>query len=58
MDDMDVKVTFSVEEAARLLGISRGHAYEMIHRGVIGHVRLGNRIVVPRRVLEELLEGG
>jgi excisionase family DNA binding protein len=55
MDGVGVKVVFSVPEAARLLGISRGHAYAKVHQGVLGHVRLGRRIVVPRVVLEELL---
>ncbi len=46
---------WSVEETARLLGISRAHAYELVARNEIPHVRLGRRIVVPKRVIDELL---
>jgi excisionase family DNA binding protein len=45
----------SVPETARLLGISRTHAYELVTRGELPHVRLGRRIVVPRHAIETLL---
>jgi excisionase family DNA binding protein len=45
----------SVPEAARLLGISRTHAYELVTRGELAHVRLGRRIVVPKHAIETLL---
>jgi excisionase family DNA binding protein len=45
----------TVPEAARMLGISRTHAYELVARGDLAHVRLGRRIVVPRHALEKLL---
>ena len=48
------RLTFTVDEAAFLLNISRGLAYELIARGEIGSIRLGRRIVIPRVVLEEL----
>jgi excisionase family DNA binding protein len=50
------RLTISVEEAGRLLGISRGLAYELVNRGDIPSVRLGRRIVVPRRALDRLLD--
>jgi excisionase family DNA binding protein len=52
---MDERLTLTVEEAARLLGISRALAYELVHRGDIPSLRLGRRIVVPRRGIDELL---
>jgi excisionase family DNA binding protein len=52
----DQRLTISVEEAGRLLGISRGLAYELVNRGDIPSVRLGRRIVVPRRALDRLLD--
>ncbi len=52
-DPMAMVVT--VSEAARLLGISRTHAYELVERGELAHVRLGRRIVVPKHALEALL---
>lgn len=50
------KLTITVEEAARLLGISRGLAYEMVRIGKIPSVRFGRRLVVPCRALEHLLD--
>jgi excisionase family DNA binding protein len=49
------RLVCTVPEAARMLGISRTHAYELVARGDLAHVRLGRRIVVPRHVLEKLL---
>ncbi len=49
-------LTMTVEEAAHLLGISRAFAYELVARGELPAVRLGRRIVVPRRALEALLD--
>ena len=54
--DRDPRLTMSVEEAGQLLGISRGLAYELVSRGDIPSIRLGRRIVVPRRALNQLLD--
>jgi excisionase family DNA binding protein len=43
------RLTLTVEEAAALLGISRNSAYEAVRRGEIPSVRIGGRIVIPRR---------
>lgn len=48
-------LTVSVEEAARILGISRGAAYAHARDGSLPIVRLGKRLLVPRAVLEKLL---
>ncbi len=53
---MTKRLTVSVEEAGRMLGISRGLAYDLVARGEIPAVRLGRRLVVPRRALESMLE--
>jgi excisionase family DNA binding protein len=50
-------LVISVEEAGVLLGISRGLAYELVRQGVIPSLRLGRRLVVPRRRLLELVDG-
>jgi excisionase family DNA binding protein len=55
VSDGDSRLTLKVEEAAQMLGISRGLAYELVNQGVIPSLRLGRRIVVPRYALEELL---
>ena len=52
----DGRLVLSVTEAAGLLGISRGLAYELVARGELPSLR--RRIVVPRRALAALLEAG
>ena len=54
---MDQRLTFTVEEAARLLGVSRALAYELVRDGEIPSLRLRRRIVIPRRVIDALLRG-
>jgi len=44
-------------DTARLLGLGRGTVYEAARRGEIPTIRIGRRILVPRRALEKLLEG-
>jgi len=50
------KVTYRVDEVARLLGLSRNAAYEAVTRGEIPSLRFGRRIVIPRLAFERLLE--
>ena len=49
------RLVWTVEEAAGLLGISRAHAYELVARGELPHLRLGRRVVVPKHAIEALL---
>lgn len=51
------RLTMRVEEAAGLLGISRGLAYELVNRGELPALRLGRRLVVPISALEDLVAG-
>lgn len=53
----DNPLVLTVAEAATALGISRAHAYELVARHELPAVRLGRRIVVPRRALEQLING-
>lgn len=46
------KATLSVEETAKYLGIGRNKAYELVGSGIIPHIKLGNRLRVPRKILE------
>jgi excisionase family DNA binding protein len=46
----------TVEEAAEVLRISRGSAYEAIRTNAIPHVRIGRTIRVPRAALLQLLQ--
>jgi excisionase family DNA binding protein len=52
---LNERLALSVEEAGALLGISRDLAYDLVARGELPSVRLGRRLVVPRRALEEAL---
>ena len=56
MDAMEEKLTLSVEETARLLGIGRNLCYERVKTGDIPAIKIGRRLLVPRRALEKLLE--
>jgi excisionase family DNA binding protein len=49
------RLVWTVEEAGRMLGISRAHAYELVARGELPHLRLGRRVVVPKHAIELLL---
>lgn len=49
------RLTMSVEEVARALGISRAFAYEAVHRGDIPHIKIGRRMLVPRAALARVL---
>lgn len=52
---MEERLTLTVDEAAQVLGISRALAYELVARRELPSLRLGRRIVVPRRALEILI---
>jgi excisionase family DNA binding protein len=50
------RLTVRVEDAAELLGISRGAAYARAADGSLPTIRLGRRLLVPRAALEKMLE--
>ena len=52
----ELPLVYTVNETARLLGISRSHAYDLVAAGTLAHIRLGRRIVVPRRTIDALLD--
>lgn len=50
----DDPLLLTVPEAARLLRISRNTAYEMVRRGELPAINLGERIIrIPRFALEQ-----
>jgi excisionase family DNA binding protein len=51
----DGRLTWTVTEAAQLLGISRANAYEAAHRGELPVRVIGRRMLVPRVALLRLL---
>lgn len=50
------RLTLSVEEAAKILGIGRANCYESIRQGFIPSLRFGRRIVIPKAALMRKLE--
>ena len=52
------RLTFTVEQTAKLLGIGRNLCYERVKTGEIPVIRIGRRLLVPRRALERLLDQG
>ncbi len=50
------RLTLTIPEVARMLGISRNLAYELANQGKIPALRLSlRRLVVPRHALERML---
>jgi excisionase family DNA binding protein len=55
LDDLDHRITLTIEETASLLGLGRTATYEAARRGQIPARRLGRRVVVPVPALLEWL---
>ena len=51
------KLTITVPEAAKALGIGRSAAYEAARAGQIPTIRIGRRILVPVVAMERMLAG-
>jgi excisionase family DNA binding protein len=50
------RLTFTVDEPAALLRVSRNLAYAAVASGEIPSIKIGRRILVPRLALERLLD--
>ena len=50
------RLTLSVEEAGKMLGLSRGLMYEAVRTGQIPSIRIGRRILIPRAALHRMLK--
>ena len=57
MSPEDPPDILTIAEAARRLRVGRNTAYEAARRGELPVVRIGRRLLVPRRALERLLSG-
>ncbi|GDY28777.1 helix-turn-helix domain-containing protein [Gandjariella thermophila] len=51
------RLVYKVDEVARMLGLSRGMAYQYVREGVIPAERIGRRWVIPRRRFHAWLDG-
>jgi len=49
------RLTYSIEEVSRILGISRSHAYKAVETGEIPSIVIGHRKLVSKAVLDEIL---
>lgn len=49
------RLTYTVEEAARIIGIGRSAAYKAANAGEIPTIRIGRKLLVPVRRLEQML---
>lgn len=56
--DIDDRLCVTVPEAAKMLGISRNYAYELVKIGVLPSIKLGKRILIPKLALMKMLEEG
>lgn len=52
------RLTYTVEEAGRKLGVGRAAAYTAARRGDIPTIRIGRLIRVPKSAFDRLLENG
>ncbi len=51
--------TYTVEEAAKVLGISRSLAYDEARRGTLpGLIKIGSRLLVSKEAIDRLLMSG
>jgi excisionase family DNA binding protein len=50
-------LTLTIPQAAELLGISASKAYEAARAGDLPTIKIGARVLVSRRRLEELIDG-
>jgi excisionase family DNA binding protein len=50
-------LTYSVPEAAQLLGINRNTAYEAAARGELPVIKIGKRLLIPRAKFDAMLSG-
>jgi len=50
------RLTLSVDEAGKMLGLSRGLMYQAVRKGEVPSIRIGRRILIPRAALYRMLE--
>jgi excisionase family DNA binding protein len=51
------RLTYTVDEVAYLLNLSRGVAYQYVRDGIIPAERVGRRWLIPRKRLHTWLDG-
>jgi excisionase family DNA binding protein len=57
VDRSEQSLTVTIRQAATILGISTSAAYEFARRGDIPTFKLGARVLVSRKRLQEMIDG-
>ena len=52
------KLTVSVQEAAKMIGISKTKVYDLIREEQLPGIHVGAKIVIPRQAITDWLAGG
>ena len=52
------KLTCSVSDAAKILGVSKPTMYDLVHKGTIPSITVGRKILISRTALIDWLENG
>jgi excisionase family DNA binding protein len=50
------RLTYTIEEAGELLGLSRNNSYNLARSGSLPTIKLGKRLLVPKAALARMLE--
>jgi excisionase family DNA binding protein len=50
------RVVYFVSAVAAMLGVGRSTVYDAINRGEIAHIRIGHRVVLPKHLIDAMLE--
>lgn len=57
MEGTNERLTVTVREAAKMIGISHVSLFAAINRGEFKQIiRIGHRVLIPRAALEKMLE--
>lgn len=52
-----VATPYTVSDAARITGVSYHAIWRLCARGQLRHTRLGRKILIPARVVHDILDG-
>lgn len=52
----DERLTLSIAETSKLLGIGKQLCYDRVKAGEIPVIKIGRRLLVPRQALEKMLQ--
>lgn len=57
-DQPDARLAYSVNEAARITGLSRDLLYDQMRSGKLAYLKVGRRRIITRQQLEAFLRQG